>query len=246
MHALITIYIPPSFLKSFWSGTKPPPWPLQPFHPILDDMHATVLPFGSFLLEKKKHTEAISCARFGVPSLSHFGPPISANRVSRSTPQPHAAETRSKAPCSSPLLPSLWWTPDLGQGVHDNLSSRGLAIGLSLDRLVQLLLAKIEINHLLQLIVAAQSTQPAVTTLVDARGIPVVLAIYGHDSLPRPARHCFRSLAVYLVATLVHSLPRLANRTPAHANPNLEFWPTPLATELDEPCLALHSSRRAW
>jgi hypothetical protein len=94
---------------------------------------------------------------------------------------------------------------------------------LSLHHLVQLLHSKAKWIHLLQENSTALSAQPAVTTSVDARGVPIVLDVYGRDSLPKPARHRAGTQTVYLVAIFVHSPPRLANQTPAHANSNLEF-----------------------
>jgi hypothetical protein len=131
----------------------------------------------------------------------------------------HAALPAHTHPCT-PLFLTLGGHPIFGQGYKEHASSLDLAIDMLLHHFVQPPHSKTERIHLLQEISAAPSAQPAVTTSVDARGVFVVLDIYGHASLPRPARHCFRTLTVYLVATLVHSPPRLANRTPAHVYPS--------------------------
>jgi hypothetical protein len=96
---------------------------------------------------------------------------------------------RGRVPCNPPLSSVSPVDTDLGQGVNDNLSSRGLALDSSLRSLVQLLHAKTERNHLLQGIIAAQSTQPAVTTSADAHGVPSVPALSCHVHHFVPTRH---------------------------------------------------------
>jgi hypothetical protein len=122
----------------------------------------------------------------------------------------------------SPLSFSLppWHADGMVHFQNSLACSRGLAMDLYLHPFVQLLHAEPKMIHLMHEILAAQSAQSAATTLVDARGVPVVIAIYGRDRLPWTIRHRASTLNIYPDTTLVHAPSRLANRTSANVYTN--------------------------
>jgi hypothetical protein len=140
------------------------------------------------------------CMQVTASILPRFSPPLSPSPTTRlaSARDPpctmtHLAAALVRSLSLAPLFPTLGGHPNIWAGDNDNLSSPGLTMDLSLHHLVQLLHSKAGWIHLQQENSTALSAQPAVTTSVNAHGVPIVLAVYGRESIPKPARHYSRT-----------------------------------------------------